>query len=144
LRKLPVDAGAARPRHDGKDSVEHRALGKILVEPKIHQIAKYAAALRDAKTQRSANAKSLLRRQRIALGFVSQERDDVADRCKADTHHDRVARPIDELVDRATVKPRGGRPRNLDMAVIDETPGETGRRCPQIGLVADLWVFAAG
>ena len=39
-----------------------------------------ADALRDAKTQRSANAKSLLRRQRIVLGSVSQERDDVADR----------------------------------------------------------------
>jgi len=58
---------------------------------------------RDSENMLRMNAKSLLRRQRIVLGSVSQERDDVADRCKADTHHDRVARPVDELVDRATV-----------------------------------------
>ena len=50
LRELPVDAGAPRPRHDGKDAVEHLASRKILVEPEMHQITKHAAALRDAKT----------------------------------------------------------------------------------------------
>src|SRR6266513_1947724 len=50
LRKLPVDAGASRSRHDGKDAVEHLASRKILVEPEMHQITKHAAALRDAET----------------------------------------------------------------------------------------------
>jgi hypothetical protein len=38
LRKLPVDAGASRSRHDGKDAVEHLSSRKILVEPEMHQI----------------------------------------------------------------------------------------------------------
>src|SRR3981189_3521059 len=50
LRKLPIDAGAARSRHDGKDAVEHLASRKILIEPEMHQIAKHAPALRDAET----------------------------------------------------------------------------------------------
>jgi len=62
LRELPVDAGAARPRHDREDTVEHLAAREILVEPKVDQITKYAAALRDAETQRIPDARPLLRR----------------------------------------------------------------------------------
>src|SRR5215831_1126300 len=87
LRELPVDAGVARSRHDRKDAVEHLASRKILVEPEMHQITKHAAALRDAKTQRPADARPLLRRQWIILGFVPQERNNVAERGKADAHH---------------------------------------------------------
>src|SRR5437870_735 len=83
LRKLPVNAGAARSRHDGKDAVEHLASGQVLVEAEMHQIAKYAAALRDAETQRMVDARPLLRRQRIILRRVSQERDEIADRGEA-------------------------------------------------------------
>src|SRR6516162_335246 len=134
LRKLPVDAGAARPRHYRKNTVEHLASRKILVEPEMHQVAKHAAALRDAEAQRPSDAQPLLRRQRIVLGGVPQERNEVADRGEADAHHDRIARAVDELVDRATVEARRGRPRNLDMAVVDQTPRETRRRDARIGL----------
>jgi len=134
LRKLPIDAGAARSRHDGKDAVEHLASRKILIEPEMHQIAKHAAALRDAETQSMADARPLLRRQRIVLRCVPQERDDVADRGEADAHHDRTARAVDELEDRAVVKARRGRPRDLDMAVVDQTPREAERRDARIGL----------
>ena len=91
LGKLPVDAGAARPGDDRKDAVEHLASGKILVEPEMHQIAKHAAALRDAETERAPDARAPLRRQRIVCRRVPQERNDVADRGKADAHHDRIA-----------------------------------------------------
>lgn len=92
LRKLPVDTGSARPRHDRKDAVEYPASRKILVEPKMDQIAKHAAALRDAETQRMADARPPLRRQRIVFRCVAQERNDVADRGEADAHHERIAR----------------------------------------------------
>src|SRR5271167_2537752 len=134
LRKLPVDAGAARSRHDGKDAVEHLASRKILIEAEMHQIAKHAAALRNAETQRMADARPLLRRQRIVLRRVPQERDDVADRGETDAHHDWTARTVDELKDRAVVEARRGRPRDLDMAVVDQTPREAGRREARIGL----------
>ncbi len=134
LRKLPVNAGAARSRHDGKDAVERLASRKILVEAEMHQIAKNAAALRDAETQRMADARPLLRRQRIVVRRVPQERDDVADRGEADAHHNRIARAIDELEDRAVVEAPRGRPRDLNMAVVDQTPREAGRRDARIGL----------
>ena len=134
LRKLPVDAGAARPGDDRKDAVEHLASGKILVEPEMHQIAKHAAALRDAETERVPDARAPLRRQRIVFRRMAQERNDVADRGKADAHHDRIARAVDELEDRAAVEARRGRPRDLDMAVVDQAPGKTGRRDARIGL----------
>src|SRR3954464_4704530 len=73
LCKLPVDTGAARPRHDRKDAIEHLVSGKILVEPEMHQIPKHAAALRDAETERAPNARAPLRRQRIVFRFVAQE-----------------------------------------------------------------------
>src|SRR6266481_8001598 len=134
LRKLPVDAGAPRPRHDRKDAVEHLASRKILVEPEMHQITKHAAALRDAKTQRVPDARALLRRQRIVSCFAPQERNNVADRGKADAHHDRIARAVDELVDRAAVEARLAWLRDLDMAVVDQTPRKTGRRDARITL----------
>src|SRR6202008_2317764 len=107
---------------------------KILVEPEMHQITKHAAALRDAKAQRVADAPALLRRQRIVFCFVSQERNNVADRGKADAHHDRIARAVDELVDRAAVEARLAWSRDLDMAVVDQTPCKTGRRAARITL----------
>jgi hypothetical protein len=134
LRKLPIDAGAARARDDRKDAVEHLTPGKILVEPEIDQIAKHAAALRDAEAERAADARAPFRRQRIVCRGMPQERNDVADRGKADTHHDRVAGTVNELVDRAAVEARCGRPRDLDMPVIDQAPGETGRRDARVGL----------
>src|SRR5205823_4250564 len=91
LRKLPVDAGAARPGDDGKDAVEHLASGKILVEPEMHQIAKHAAALGDAETERAPDPRPPLLRQRIVCPVVAQERNDVADRSKADAHDDWIA-----------------------------------------------------
>src|SRR3954468_22622737 len=100
----------------------------------MHQIAKHAAALRDAETKRAPDARAPLRRQRIVSRFMAQERDDVADRGKADAHYDRIAGAVDELVDRAAVEAGGGRPRNLDMAVIDQTPRKTGWRDARIGL----------
>src|SRR6266851_7564910 len=57
LSKLPVDTGAARPGDDGKDAIEHLASSKVLVEPEMHQIAKHAAALRDAETERASDAR---------------------------------------------------------------------------------------
>src|SRR5215213_2321163 len=126
LRKLPVDVGAARPRHDRKDAVKHLASGEILVEPQIHQIAKHAAALRDAETERTPDARAPLRRQRVVSRFMAQERNDVADRGKADAHDDRIAGAVDELVYRAAVEAGGGRPRNFDMTFVDQAPGKTG------------------
>jgi hypothetical protein len=41
----------------------------------MHQIAKHAAALRDAETQRTADARQLLRRQRIVLRRVPLEKE---------------------------------------------------------------------
>ena len=41
---------------------------------------------------------------------------------------------IDELVDRAAVEARRGRPRDLDMPVVDEAPCKTGRRDARVGL----------
>src|SRR5947207_9720080 len=81
-----------------------------------------------------ADARPLLRRQRIVLCRVPQERDDVTDRGKADAHHDRIACAVDELEDRAVVEARRGRPRDLDMAVVEQTPREAGRRDARIGL----------
>src|SRR6516225_1938192 len=100
----------------------------------MHQIAKHAAALRDAKTQRVPDARAFLRHQRIVFYFVPQERNKVADRGKADAHHDRIAGAVDELIDRATVEARPSRARDLDMAVVDQTPRKTGRRDARIGL----------
>ena len=68
------------------------------------------------------------------LGFVPQERNNVADRGKADAHHDRIARAVDELVDRAAVEARLAWSRDLDMAVVDQTPRKTGRRDARITL----------
>src|SRR6516165_6744922 len=68
------------------------------------------------------------------LGFVPQERNNVADRGKADAHHDRIARAVDELVDRAAVEARLAWSRDLDMAVVDQTPRKTGRRGARITL----------
>ena len=73
LRKLPVNAGATRPRNDRKDAVEHLASGEILVEPQMHQIPKHTAALRDAETKRAPNARAPLRRQRVVFRFMAQE-----------------------------------------------------------------------
>src|SRR6516165_3093648 len=134
LRELPVDTGAARSRHDGKDAVEHLASPKILVEPEMHQITKHAAALRDAKTESVADARPLLWRQRIVLGCMPQERDEVADGGEPDAHHDRITRAVDKLVDGATIEPRNGRSGDLDMAIIDQTPREAGRHRPRITL----------
>jgi hypothetical protein len=44
------------------------------------------------------------------------------------------SRAVDEFEDRAAVEARGGRPSDLDMAVVDQTPCETGRRNARIGL----------
>jgi hypothetical protein len=63
---------------------------------------------------------------------VSQERDDIAGRGEADAHHDRTARAVDELEDRAVIEARRGRPRDLDMAIVDQTPREAGRRDARI------------
>src|SRR6516165_12813536 len=134
LRKLPIDAGPARARHDRKNAVEHRPSRKILVAPKMHEIAKHAAALRDAKTQCEPDVRALLRRQRIVVCFVPQERNNVADRGKADAHHNRIARPVDELVDCAAVEARFAWSRYFDMAVVDQTPRKTGRRDARITL----------
>src|SRR5262252_8849697 len=68
------------------------------------------------------------------LSLVAQKRNDVADRRKADTHHDRIARAVDELKDRTAVEARAGRPRDLDMAVIDLTPSQTRRYDARNGL----------
>jgi len=65
---------------------------------------------------------------------VPQERDDVTDRGEADAHHDRTPRAVDELEDGAVVVARHGRPRYLDMAVVDQTPRDAGRREARIGL----------
>ena len=70
----------------------------------------------------------------LSVVVVPQERNDVADRGKADAHHDRIAGAVDELVDRAAVEARRGRPRDLDMPVVDQTPRKTGRRDARIGL----------
>src|SRR3954469_20939027 len=53
--------------------------------------------------------------QHVVFRFVAQERSDVADRGKADTHDDRIAGAVDELVYRAAIEAGGGRPRNFDM-----------------------------
>src|SRR5207253_6535897 len=100
----------------------------------MHEIAKHAAALRDAETQRMADARPLLWRQRIVVRRVPQERDDVAYRGEADPHHNRIARAVDELEDRAVAEARRGRPRDLNMAVVNQTPREAGRRDARIGL----------
>src|SRR6478672_10860111 len=100
----------------------------------MHQIPKHAAALRDAETERAPDARAPLRRQRIVLRFVTQERNDVADRGKADAHDNRIAGAVDELVDRAAIETRCGWPRNLDMAIVEKTPGKTGRRDARVGL----------
>ena len=81
LGELPVDAGAARSRHDGKDAVEHLAPRKILVKPEIHQIPKHAAALRDAETKRLPDTRAPLRRQRISV--VSWRRNETMSRIAA-------------------------------------------------------------
>ena len=70
----------------------------------------------------------------LSVVVVAQERNDVADRGKADAHHDRIAGAVDELVDRAAVEARRGRPRDLDMPVVDQAPGKTGRRDARVGL----------
>ena len=80
------------------------------------------------------DARALLRRQRIVFCFVPQERNNVADRGKTDAHHDRIARAVDELVDRAAVEARLAWLRDLDMAVVDQTPRKTGRRDARITL----------
>src|SRR6516165_8827417 len=80
------------------------------------------------------DARALLRRQRIVLSFVPQERNNVADRGKADAHHNRIARAVYELVDRAAVEARLAWSRDLDMAVVDQTPRKTGRRDARITL----------
>src|SRR5579884_1034334 len=45
------------------------------------------------------------------------------------------SRAVDELEDRAAVEARCGRPRDLDMAIVDQTPREAGRR--------DAWIAFA-
>src|SRR5215475_14952736 len=75
-----------------------------------------------------------LRRQRIVRRVVAQERDDVADRGKADAHDDRIAGAVNELVDRAAIEVRCGGTCDLDMPVVDEAPCKTGRRDPGVGL----------
>src|SRR6516225_9952120 len=81
-----------------------------------------------------ADARALLRRQWIVLCLVPQERNNVADRGKADAHHDRIARAVGELVDRAAVEARLAWSRDLDMAVVDQTPLKPGRREARITL----------
>ena len=75
-----------------------------------------------------------LRRQRIVCRCVLQERDEVADRGKADPHYDRIARAVDELVDGTAVEPWRSRACDLDMTVVDQTPCKTGLRNPRITL----------
>src|SRR5215472_5092857 len=79
-------------------------------------------------------ARALLRRQRIGFRFVPQEGNNVADRGKTDAHHDRIARAVDKLVDRTAVEARLAWSRDLDMAVVDQTPRKTGRRAARITL----------
>jgi hypothetical protein len=45
-----------------------------------------------------------------------------------------IAGAVDELIDRAAVETGGGRPRNLDMLVVDQAPRETSRRHARVGL----------
>ena len=130
LGELPVDAGPARSGDDRQNAVEHLASREVLVEAVVHQIAQHPAALRDAEAQRVADARS----QRIAIRRMAQERDDVADRREADAHHDRIARAVDELEDRAAIEAWRGRARDLDVAVIDQPPRQSGRRDTRIGL----------
>jgi len=59
---------------------------------------------------------------------VPQEGNDIADRSEADPHHNRIARAVDELEDRAAVEAGCGRPCDLDVEVIDQTPREARRR----------------
>src|SRR6516165_2877613 len=134
LPKLPVDTGAARSRNDGKHAVEHAASRKILVEPEMHQVAKHAAALRDAETESVADPRPLLWRQRIVLRCIPQKRDEVTDGGEPDAHHDRITRAVDKLVDGTAVKPRSGRSGDLDMALVDQTPREAGRNYTRVGL----------
>ena len=42
------------------------ASGEVSVESQVHQIAKHAAGLRDAETERAPGARAPLRRQRIS------------------------------------------------------------------------------
>jgi hypothetical protein len=100
----------------------------------MHQVAKHAAALRDTETERAPDPRTPLRRQRVVCRCMPQKRNDVSYRGKADAHYDRIAGAVDELVDRASVEARCGRPRDLDMPVVDQAPGETSRRDARVGL----------
>ena len=71
---------------------------------------------------------------RNPLGRVAQVRDDVADRREAYPHHDRIARAVDELVDRAAIEAWRAWSRDLDMVVVDQPPCEPGWRDARIGL----------
>ena len=130
LRELPVDAGPSRSGDDRQNAIEHPASRKVLVEAIVHQITQHPATLRYAEAERVADARS----QRIAFRRMAQERHDVADRREADAHHDRIARAVDELEDRAAIEAWRGRPGDLDMAVIDQPPRQPGRRNTRIGL----------
>ena len=119
LRELPVDAGPPRSGDDRQNAIEHLASRKVLVEAIVHQIAQHPATLRYAEARARGGCRD---RQRIAVRRMAQECHDVADRGEADAHHDRIARAVDELEDRAAIEAWRGRTRDLDMAVVDQPP----------------------
>ena len=129
LRELPVDAGAARAGDDRQDAIEDLPSREVLIEAVV--APDRAARGRSARCRSPARAGC-----RIAadVAVMAQERHDIADRREADAHHDRIARAVDELEDRAAIEAGRGRPRDLDMGSSISRHASPGGVDARIGL----------
>src|SRR5579875_3965473 len=138
LCEREVGTGLARPGQTRDDAVEDLCSVNIFVEALPQPVAQKAPRLRHAKSIDVIDPQRVsLNAQRIGTpllveSIITKECNGVAHRGHPQPHYDRVARRVDEFVDRARVKRVG--PVDLDRFIRNIAPIGGGKDNPMITL----------